>query len=443
MSEEESGELQGRRDKRDALRTKGLDPYPARFERRDRSEAFKAAFVDDGPEQLVQTAGRVRAIRGHGKTSFVTLEDETGTFQAYFKKETLAEAFDLLHLIDIGDFIGVSGAVFRTRMGEVTVHVATFAVLAKALEPLPSQWHGLADVEIRYRRRYLDLIANREVREVFKQRAFIIAGIRKFLSAEGFMEVETPMMQALAGGAAARPFITHHNTLDIDLYLRIAPELYLKRLIVGGFERVFELNRNFRNEGMDRNHNPEFTMLELYEAYADYERMMELTEQLIRTVGPEKFRDPFRRITYFDAIIAGGGPSLVPSEMTDGEELEGIFERYAEPMMVEPTFVTDFPTILSPLAKKRADDPSLVERFELYIDGMEIANAFSELNDPDDQEARFRAQGDVIDEDYVAALRVGMPPAGGLGIGIDRLVMILTGSRTIRDVILFPTMRPE
>jgi lysyl-tRNA synthetase class 2 len=492
---DEAGELAGRRRKRDELRARGLDPYPARAER-DTACAAAAAMPmppmdggnvagvhggterregESGPE--VRVAGRIRAIRLHGKTFFAVVEDESGRLQLYFKKAVLGDdSFAAALLLDLGDFIAVRGPLFRTRTGEVTVAVAAWTPLAKALAPLPAKWHGLADVETRHRKRHLDLIANPEVREVFKKRAAIIAAIRRRLTEKGFMEVETPILQPLAGGASARPFVTHHNALAIELFLRIAPELHLKRLLVGGFERVFELNRNFRNEGMDRNHNPEFTMLEVYEAYGDCATMMALAEDLIHGAAlavngtaeieigdPARvvsLAPPWKRLPWFEAVRQGGGPALTPGD-ADGairaareagieleseieeEALGALFDRFAEPLLIEPVFVTDFPTSISPLAKRRPENPHLVERFEPYVAGMEIGNAFSELNDPDDQEARFRAQGGIVDMDFVEALRAGMPPAGGLGIGIDRLVMILTGARSIRDVILFPTMRPE
>ncbi|MEK8023126.1 MAG: lysine--tRNA ligase [Candidatus Hydrogenedentota bacterium] len=475
--EEHRGELEVRRAKRDKLAAAGIEPYPCRFDRVDTARGITSSFHDDAPSKNAVTAGRIRSIRGHGKACFMTIEDESGTVQIHLKKDVLGERYGIVAALDLGDFIGVSGPVFRTRMGEITVEARELRFLCKALEPLPSKWHGLADVEIRYRRRYLDMISNPEVRGLFQKRARIIAEIRSYLSQLGFMEVETPMMQTLAGGASARPFITHHNTLDIDLFLRIAPELYLKRLIVGGLEKVYELNRNFRNEGMDRNHNPEFTMLELYQAYSDYHGMMDLTESLIAHVADREsegvaivpgsdpvqklsLAKPWKRITFLDAIAAGGGPRLVPGDAASAlqaakaahcelatedyaECLDVLFGRFAESIIVEPTFVIDYPVALSPLAKRKPGEPELTERFELYVAGMEIANAFSELNDPDDQEARFRSQGGTVDMDYVEALRIGMPPTGGLGIGIDRLVMLLTGARTIRDVIFFPTMRPH
>lgn len=476
-----NNELETRRQKRDALRELGVDPYPPRFSRTAPCHELVDGFTEGGEPVQVSACGRIRAVRGHGKTAFVVIEDQSGRIQLYLKKDELGEAFAVRKKLDLGDFIGVTGELFKTRTGEVTVLAKELVILAKALEPLPSKWHGLSDVEIRYRRRYLDLISNPEVRDTFAKRGKILAAIREFLAHRDFLEVETPMMQPLAGGASARPFTTHHNALDIELFLRIAPELYLKRLVVGGFERVFELNRNFRNEGMDRNHNPEFTMLELYQAYADYNDMMDLTEELVLYVAeqvvelsqisgglvgdePISLSGGWKRIPFFDAIVEGGGPRLEPGDESAarqavkdlglesedesyGAALEAIFDAYAEPNLREPTFVIDYPTVLSPLAKRRPDTPDLVERFELFIAGMEIANAFSELNDPDDQEERFREQvgesGVEIDLDYINALRIGMPPAGGLGVGIDRLVMLLVGARTIRDVILFPTMRPE
>lgn len=434
------------------------------------------------------TAGRIRSIRGHGKTCFATIEDESGRIQIYLRQDALGEKFGVVRHLDIGDFVGASGDMMRTKMGEVTIKVTELTVLAKAIEPLPAKWHGLSDVEIRYRRRYLDLIANPEVRETFRKRSRIVSEIRRFLEARGFLEVETPVLQNLAGGAAARPFVTHHNALDINLYLRIAPELYLKRLIVGGFEKVFELSKVFRNEGMDRSHNPEFTIMELYQAYADYNDMMNITEEIIQTAaervngsliaprveGDDGGRDdgaeialtgPWPRIPWFEAVGRFGGPMLLPGDKASafraarereidhepndyGACLEAIFDRYVEPNLRQPTFVIDYPTEISLLAKRKPGQPDLVERFELYIGCMEFANAFSELNDADDQEERFSAQAgddvtDRVDHDFVNALRTGMPPTGGLGIGIDRLVMLLTGCRTIRDVVLFPAMRPE
>ncbi|HTV55295.1 MAG TPA: lysine--tRNA ligase, partial [Terriglobia bacterium] len=405
--------------------------------------------------------------------------------------------FALYRLLDVGDLIGVEGYLFRTQTGELTVHAERLQFLAKALLPLPEKWHGLADVEIRHRQRYLDLIANEEVRCIFERRSRLVRAIRAFLDGEGYMEVETPMMQPLAGGAMARPFVTHHNALDIDLYLRIAPELYLKRLVVGGFDRVYEINRNFRNEGISTQHNPEFTMLEFYQTYADYMVMLELTERLLRHVsqtvlGKLEFEfaghvislERFQRITMKEAVVQywPSGASATPSledlaEPRDifrwveaynaaakdpldlqpgtapGMALQELFDAVAEEHLIQPTFVLDYPLEVSPLSKQKPEDPNFVERFELYIGGMEIANAFSELNDPREQRDRFRYQqllrekGDLsahaIDEDYIRALSYGMPPTGGEGVGIDRLTMLLTNSRSIREVILFPLLRPE
>ncbi|RMH55684.1 MAG: lysine--tRNA ligase [Candidatus Hydrogenedentota bacterium] len=468
--------------KRDAWIADDVDPYPPRSERTHSCEEARNCFSDETTKAVsVTVAGRVRAIRGHGKTMFLTIEDASGRIQLNFRFDILGESYRIWKKrLDVGDFIETTGELFRTKTGEITVLAREVRLLCKSLEPLPAKWHGLSDVEIRFRRRYLDLLANRQVKEIFEIRARVIKTIRKFLDDRGFVEVETPMMQTLAGGAAARPFRTHHNTLDIDLFLRIAPELYLKRLLVGGFERVYELNRNFRNEGMDRNHNPEFTMLEVYEAYGDYETMMNLTEELIAFVvreihgretlpeqegRPANVAPPWPRVPFLKAIRDGGGPDLDPADLDSvrksAEEralecdladpaacFDAFFDRYAEPYLVGPVFITDFPLVMSPLAKSRPGSPGIVERFEVFIGGMEIANAFTELNDPREQERRFLEQAQAkgtpgeIDWDYIRALRVGMPPAGGLGIGIDRLVMLVTGTRTIRDVILFPTMRP-
>ncbi|MXY17276.1 MAG: lysine--tRNA ligase [Acidobacteria bacterium] len=438
------------------------------------------------------TAGRIVAIRSFGKANFLVLSDGIQRLQAYVRKDSVtARDFKLFALLEVGDLVGVAGRVFRTRTDELTIWTTCIALLAKSLEPLPEKWHGLTDIEIRYRQRYLDLIVNRPSREVFEARARAIRAIREFLDARGYLEVETPMMQPLAGGALARPFVTHHNALDLPLYLRVAPELYLKRLVVGGVERVYEINRNFRNEGISTRHNPEFTMLEFYEAYSDYEALMTLTEELLGAVadavleGREctfdgaaiALRPPFARVTLRAAVCAEAGKRLgrgvSEEELRDPGKCAGLarelgvevapgagagritfelFETLCEQALVQPTFVHDFPTEVSPLSKQRADDPETVERFELYIAGMEIANAFSELNDPHEQRRRFEEQlaartaGDeeahALDEDYIRALEYGLPPAAGEGIGIDRLVMLLTGSPSIRDVILFPLLRP-
>ena len=436
------------------------------------------------------------ALRRFGKAAFASIQDGPASLQIYLKKDVLGESgFALAELLDIADWVGVSGPLFRTKTNELTVEVQQLTLLCKALRPLPEKWHGLTDIEMRYRQRYVDLIANPEVKNIFLLRSRIIQTVRAFLAARGFLEVETPMMQPIPGGATARPFVTHHNSLGVDLYLRVAPELYLKRLIVGGLNRVFEINRNFRNEGISTIHNPEFTMLEFYMAYADYHDLIELTEELITTLVNEvhgqgaeaipyrpsltdertltiSFTRPWKRMTYRDAVREQLGAK--PQEITDPAftlaqakqhhcELKGgesywqllslLFEELVEPTLINPTFITDFPVELSPLAKRNAADPELTDRFELFIAGREIANAFSELNDPLDQRKRFeaqvaeRAKGDLeaqhLDEDFLRALEHGMPPTAGEGIGIDRLVMLLTNQPSIRDVILFPQLRPE
>ncbi len=432
-------------------------------------------------------AGRVVALRNFGKTVFLTLQDGSGRLQLYARMAELPEAtWELVGSLDVGDTIGAVGSLFRTRTGELTLRCTSVVCLAKALRPLPEKWHGLTDVETRYRRRYVDLIVNDEVRATFERRTRIVAGIRRFLAERGFLEVETPMMQPIPGGAAARPFVTHHNALSLDMYLRIAPELYLKRLIVGGLERVFELNRCFRNEGVSTEHNPEFTMCELYQAYADYEELMALTEQMLAELSTElqgaprasfadaelDFSAPFRRMTMVEAVAAHSRLSVAQAE--DPQALAGyadelglerkgrkpgmglladVFEAVAERHLVQPTFITCFPVEVSPLARASDSKPGFVDRFELYVAGREIANGFSELNDPEEQHARFLAQitqreaGDdeahMMDEDYVQALEYGMPPTAGEGIGVDRLVMLLTGATSIREVILFPHLRPR
>ncbi len=476
-----------RRGKLDELRRRGVDPYPPRYpvdgrvsEVVARFAATDAAALDAAPVR-VRIGGRVTGIRTHGKAAFLDLSDGDGHMQAHVKRDVVGEpAFALLDTLDLGDFWGVSGTLFRTRTGELTVRAETVTVLAKGLQPWPEKWHGLADRELRARQRYLDLATNPASRRVFLTRAAVVRAIRSFLDARGFIEVETPMMQPIPGGASARPFVTHHNTLDMDLYLRIAPELYLKRLVVGGLERVFEINRNFRNEGISTQHNPEFTMLEFYWAYANYEDLMALTEEMLCGVaeavaggsvlpwGDRKvdLARPWKRLTMRDAVLTHS--ELRPEDLaerapleaaarrhgvenverlTSGKLLAELFEATAESNLVDPTFVTDFPADISPLAKRKPGEPDLTERFELYLVGMELANAFTELNDPDDQRRRFEEQvrlaGGVVDEDYVLALEHGMPPTAGEGIGIDRLVMVLTDSHSIRDVILFPLLRPR
>jgi lysyl-tRNA synthetase class 2 len=479
--------IANRRAKLDALRDLGHEPYPRRFrvelsveEARSRYEGLSAEQLDaDAP--VVRLAGRLRAVRGHGKVSFADLSDGCSQIQLYLRKNDIDEgSWEIFKQLDLGDFLGVEGKVFRTRAGELSVAVKDLKVLAKALRPLPEKYHGLTDREARARQRYLDLLSNPESREVFTARSKIVSSIRRRLDATGFIEVETPMMQPIPGGATARPFRTHHNTLDLDLYLRIAPELYLKRLIVGGFEKVFELNRNFRNEGISTRHNPEFTMLEFYWAYADYELLMDFTEELISGVVEEvtgglvvewgehtiDFNRPWRRLRMRDAILEYS--DLKPEDLTDrarmetaardlevqridersdGNLLAELYEMTAEPLMINPTFIMDFPRDISPFAKSCPGEPDTVERFELFIGGMELANAFTELNDPDEQRKRLEAQaaegGGMVDEDFVLAMEHGMPPTGGEGIGIDRLVMLLTNQHSIRDAILFPHLRPR
>jgi lysyl-tRNA synthetase class 2 len=477
----------------------GLRAYPARFDRAATItsvvEAHEQTTGDvlerDRPETVV--AGRIIGVRTFGKANFVVLSDGLRRLQVYVRADSLpALDFTLFTLLDRGDHIGVEGRLFRTKTNELTIWASRLHFLAKCLLPLPEKWHGLTDIETRYRQRYVDLIVNPQSRRVFEVRARVVAAIRRFLNERGFLEVETPMMQPIAGGALARPFVTHHNALDIDLYLRIAPELYLKRLTVGGFERVYEINRNFRNEGISTQHNPEFTMLEFYEAYVDYEHLMRLTEEMLVAVAREavgtldlpfgeatiSFAPPYRRLSLREAAAeraaARLGRPVAPADLRDrataadlaralaldvqpshgaGRIATTIFEGLWGDDLVQPTFVFDFPTEVSPLSKQRPDDPDTVERFELYAGGFEIANGFSELNDPAEQRRRFEAQlreraaGDAeaheMDEDYIRALEYGLPPTGGEGIGIDRLVMLLTNSPSIRDVILFPLMRPH
>ncbi len=479
--------LRQRMDRISQLQQLGFQAYGHRFESTHTIPQILSEFGEKTAEQLearvdVQIAGRIQRIRRMGKAGFLHLLQNGRSLQIYVKKDAVSEtAYKLYELLDIGDIIGVKGYLFRTKTGELSIHVEDLDFLSKILLGLPEKWHGLEDVETRYRQRYLDLIANPEVRDTFVTRSKIISSLRRQLDARGFLEVETPMMQPLYGGAAARPFVTHHNTLDIDLYLRIAPELYLKRLVVGGIERVYEINRNFRNEGISTRHNPEFTMLEFYQAYADYRDMMQLSKELLRQVAIDATGSPivtfdgqtvdfsdFRQFSMREAVVAFWPDADKPTledvkspewlrrhsrETSPGNALVDIFERHAEGKLFQPTIIYDFPVEVSPLSKKKADEPDFVERFEIYAAGMEIANAFSELNDPQEQRRRFdqqlarKAGGDeeahVMDEDYIRALAYGMPPAGGEGIGIDRLTMIMTGSKSIRDVILFPLLRPE
>ncbi|MBI5140605.1 MAG: lysine--tRNA ligase [Nitrospirae bacterium] len=474
------------------MRGAGIDPYSGQpFEVSAFAADLAKSYAGLDAEALeaapvpCSIAGRLVGLRSFGKAAFGHVQDSSGKIQVFFQKTALEESFALVKKLNVGDIVGASGTLFRTKTGELTVNVASFRLLTKAVRPLPEKWHGLTDVEIRYRQRYVDLIVNPEVRETFKTRSRLVRSVRDFLDAKGFMEVETPMMQPVPGGATARPFKTHHNALDIDLFLRIAPELYLKRLLVGGFERVYEINRNFRNEGISTRHNPEFTMVEFYMAYADYKGMMDLMEELITsvaqsTIGTLKFTcngkeidltPPWPRIRMTDALLNAGMPEDALKDMAKakawarekgidlkgaaslGKVLDEVFSELIEPGLVNPTFVIDQPVELSPLAKRKPDEPHLTERFELFIDSRELANAFSELNDPFDQKARFVSQLDdreagddeahLMDDDFVRALEYGMPPAAGAGIGIDRLAMLLTDSPSIRDVILFPQMKPE
>jgi lysyl-tRNA synthetase class 2 len=481
-----------RLEKANALRELGQEPYALRFEPSHRTDQLQADHADlpNGEERQLEVAvaGRVMTRRVMGKLAFFTLADETGSIQLYLEKASLGESFSqLTTLVDAGDLIGVRGSLRRTDRGELSVKVSDWQMLTKALQPLPDKWHGLADVEKRYRQRYLDLIVSPQSRETFRRRALMVSAIRRWLDERAFLEIETPVLQAEAGGAEARPFITHHNTLDLPLYLRIATELHLKRLVVGGFERVYELGRIFRNEGVSTRHNPEFTSVEVYQAYADYTDMMDLTEQLIASVAEQicggtrityqgtevDLTPPWRRATMHELVQEATGldfnafadraaaaaameaAGLEVPEKADsvGRLLNEAFEQRVEAELIQPTFVTDYPVEISPLARKHRSKPGLVERFELFIVGRETANAFSELIDPLDQRQRLedqqarRAAGDDeahgVDEDFLQALEVGMPPTGGLGIGIDRLVMLLTDSPSIRDVIAFPLMRPE
>src|SRR5436305_11758408 len=482
----------------------GQQAYPHKFAFTHTVPQILAAFGHNTAEELeqgrvqVKVAGRIISIRLQGKAGFAHLQQDGKRLQIYVKLDFVGEkGFALYKLLDLGDHIGVRGYLFRTRTGELTIHAEELTFLSKDLLPLPEKWHGLSDVELRYRQRYVDLIMNQEVREVFVKRSKIVQAIRRFLDARGFIEVETPMMQPIAGGAVARPFITHHNTLDMDLYLRIAHELYLKRLVVGGLERVYEINRNFRNEGTSTQHNPEFTMLEFYQAYADYHDLMTLTEEMLAQVardvngstkatfnGQEIDFANWQRLSMREAIIkywpeaAAPGPQMsdfashesvanlvkrfnanhsphMPYDPSDppGKTIATMFEAVAEEHLIQPTILYDFPMAISPLSKNKRDEADWVERFEVFAGGLEIGNAFSELNDPEEQRRRFeqqlqeRERGDEeahkMDEDYIRALSYGMPPTGGEGIGIDRLTMLLTDSRSIRDVILFPLLRPH
>lgn len=479
--------IAGRINKLERIRELGIEPYPYSYKPTHNT----TQTLDDFDslcenETEISLAGRIMSIRRMGKALFFHFQDEAGRMQAYVKKNNIGDdLWNLFLLLDMGDIIGMTGTLFVTKTGEKTVAVKNFTLLTKALHPLPEKFHGLTDKETRYRQRYVDLIANPEVRETFRLRSQIVAAIRNFLGEQGFMEVETPVLQPLYGGGIACPFVTHHDKLDMQLYLRIADELYLKRLIVGGFDKVWEFCKDFRNEGMDRKHNPEFTMIELYQAYADYNDIMELFEKLLRhtvetVLGVTEieyegrkldFGSPFKRISMIEAIIEQGGPDLgdfdyekalakaketgidIAKLINHGKVVEAFFDEMVEPKIISPTFIIDHPRDISPLAKAHRENPKLAERFELFIAGMECGNAFSELNDPIDQKERFLDQGKVaeagdeeahqLDHDFINALSYGMPPTGGLGIGVDRIVMLLTNSHSIRDVIFFPQMKPE
>lgn len=458
------------------LRELGYAPFGAAYARTGRLAELKANFEENKP---VRAAGRITARREMGKSVFMDLRDGTDRMQVYLKRDDLGPAFEAFAYVDLGDHVGVEGELFTTRAGEKSIKMKGWTLLSKALLPPPEKWHGLSDVEIRYRQRYLDLVSNPEVREVFNQRIAIIRSIRECLQSRGFVEVETPMMQAMAGGATANPFRTHYDALDCDMFLRIAPELYLKRLLVGGFDKVFELNRNFRNEGLSRFHNPEFTMLEIYEAFGDRQSMQDLVQDLICTAArdvmgklqvgsaaqPIDLTPPWREVSYHELVRGVAGEDWftlsveaarakatalgvhAPAEWGFIEITQEIFEKLIEKTLINPTFVTRLPAQLVPLAKGCADDPSLVDVFELIIGGREVAPGYNELNDPIEQRKRLEEQaaGDAskVDEDFLTALEHGMPPAGGMGIGIDRLVMMLTGAEAIRDVILFPQLRPR
>ncbi|MDY3923393.1 MAG: lysine--tRNA ligase [Ezakiella sp.] len=486
MEQDLNDMLLARREKLSKLNELGRNPYL--IEKYDTTNFSKDVtdHFEDFEGKVISVAGRVMAKRGHGKVTFIDIQDKMGRIQSFLKIDNLGDCYEEVKLLDIGDIVGVKGEVFKTHMGEVSVRASEFRILCKSLQILPEKWHGLKDQDLKYRQRYVDLIMNPEIKETFLKRNKIIKEIKKYLDERDFLEVETPILNTIAGGANARPFITHHNTLDIDMYLRIANELYLKRLVVGGFDKVYELGRMFRNEGMDATHNPEYTAMEVYAAYQDYNDMMELTENLVSTVAQNvlgttvikyegvelDLTPPWRRISMVEAVkeYAGvdfstietdkeavkvaeeKGLTLEPSKRNRGNVINELFEEFCEEHMIQPTFVTGHPVEISPLAKRNPDDPRYTNRFEAFIYCKEIANAFSELNDPIDQRARFTAQMEAkrlgddeahpMDEDFLNAIEVGLPPTGGLGIGVDRLIMFLTGESSIRDVIFFPTMKP-
>jgi lysyl-tRNA synthetase class 2 len=471
-----------RLNKLEELHKMKIDPYPYKYERTHTFAELKKGFDKlSQAEETVASCGRILAVRGHGKTVFATLADETSKMQVYLRQDKLGDGFKIFELFDIGDFIGVKGNIFKTKTGEITILVSDFAILAKSLRSLPEKWHGLKDIEIRYRKRYLDLIVNPEIREIFKKRTRLVGLIRRFFDDHGFVEMETPILQPIYGGGEANPFKTYYNALERDMYLRIADELYLKRLIVGGYEKVYEICRDFRNEGIDRFHNPEFSMIEVYQAYTDYEGIMGLVECFMeylldnltdsRTMvfcdREVEFKRPFKRIKYtealneklgFDILSAKGGEldqscrthGIDHKVLSTGAKIDKLFGELIQKHIIEPTFVIDHPKLISPLAKVHRKDDRLVERFEFIVFGTELANAFSELNDPVEQRKRFETQLaqkeegiNEIDEDFLEALEYGMPPTGGLGIGIDRLAMVLLNQPSIRDVILFPQLRRE
>ncbi len=480
--------MEVRREKEEYLRSVGIDPYPQVRGEYVGSDDIQREFGHLSEEEIEQKAaavsfaGRIVAFRDFGKSSFVHVQDRQGKTQVYVRKDVLKSPdYGVFKKLDVGDIIAAEGKVFRTRTGEITILADHIELLTKSLRPLPEKWHGLKDVEERYRKRYVDLIVNQKARDIFLTRAKIIESVRNFLTERRFIEVETPMMQVLPGGAVAKPFKTHHNALGLDLYLRIAPELYLKRLMVGGLERVFEINRNFRNEGISVRHNPEFTMLEFYQAYATYEDLMDLTEEMLSSMVMTlfgtttvtfnerqiDFSRPFRRITMEQALVDFGGIEAETlndldrlrtigrelevegvEKMPKGKVITELFEALCEDKLIQPTFITQYPVEVSPLAKRSKERPEVTERFEFYVSGMELANGFNELNDPDDQKARFleqikeKEEGAAMDEDYITALEYGLPPTAGEGIGIDRLTMLLTDSQSIREVILFPLLRP-